>query len=103
ATARRVDHSGTGSCGGGRRGWPCDVSVRRGSGHFLALPDPAAGRYGSPCEKRFVNAVANEVHLRLQPIEILVQAGRDDVVHLDVGKLGTQLAEQLLDRIAKDS
>ncbi len=52
-------------------------------------------------EERVVDAGADLIHPRLQPVEVLVQAAGDDVLDLGVGELGAELAEQLLDGVAE--
>ena len=52
-------------------------------------------------EKRVVDAGADQVHARLQVVQILVQPPRHDVVGLRIGQLGTHFAEHVLDRRAE--
>ena len=54
-----------------------------------------------PGKELLIDPLPHEIHPCLQSIEILVQAGRDDVVHLRVREFRTQLAEQLLSGIAE--
>ena len=65
-----------------------------------ACPRPLVDRsvQAGSGKERVVDAGADEIQARLQPVEVLVQPAADDVVDLRVGQLGTDLAEQLLDR-----
>src|ERR1700730_13934417 len=67
-----------------------------------SLPRLLADRRRHPCrEEGLADADAHPVHLRLQLIEVLVEAGGDEIIDLDVRQLGADLAKQLLGGIAK--